>query len=90
MKVTPESIQKIYVLIGAILGSLAFVPDSIKLWFSESGTAVVMGLVSAIFAVIQFLPFRTNKPSEPNQPAELKKSAPGSYWIPFMPLRKAA
>ena len=81
MKVTPETIRKIYVLIGAIVGALAFIPDSIKIWFSESGIDVVMGVITAIFAVIQFLPSRTG---ESDKPAELKTGgAKASYWLPW-------
>lgn len=83
MKVTPESIRKIYVLIGAIVGALAFIPDSIKVWFNESGIDVVMGVVTAIFAVIQFLPSRTG---EANQPAELRQPMRASYWLPWTKL----
>lgn len=58
-----ETIQKMWILLGGILGTLSFtwLPDWIPNLFSAEGTQVVFAAINAVIAVIQFLPFRTGK-----------------------------
>lgn len=80
-----ETIRKIWVILGSLVAGFAFVPDWIKNLFSDSGTSAVFGVVAAVLALLQFLPFRTGE----NKPAELKADKPNKLIYAINPFAKA-
>lgn len=101
-----ESIQKMWILIGSILGTLSFtwMPGWLPDLFGPEGTQLVFAAANAVIALVQFLPFRTGETEKEaailaspagSVPAQLKVEKESSVRalyavIPFWPAGKAA
>jgi MFS-type transporter involved in bile tolerance (Atg22 family) len=92
-----ETIQKLWLLIGALLTGLSFswVPGWVQTLFGPEASQYVFTAFSAISALVQLLPFRKGSKADATNPAPLvvEKSATESLLyalIPIWPLRKAA